>query len=95
MPRTRVQQYARSVVHVLPRAAAPLWRVGCAKCCGQKQLLRQYKFPTGAMPLLCATAVCKWSMLCYGGTAVLCYGGTAVDSSINSIGICAWHLCFE
>ena len=46
-------------------------------------------------PLLCATAVCKWSMLCYGGTAVLCYGGTAVDSSINSIGICAWHLCFE
>ena len=87
VPRTRVQQCARSGVNVPSRAAAPLWRVGYAECCGQEKLLCDggSVASTVESPDWCnASAVCKASMLC------CC--STAVDSSPC---MCEWHLCFE
>ena len=71
--RTRVQQYARSEVRVPRRAAAPLWRVGYAECCGQEQLLCDgvSVASTVEAPDWCnASSVCKSSMLCCCSTAV-------------------------
>ena len=67
VPRTSVQQCARSEVPVPRRPAAPLWRVGYVECCGQEQLLCDggSVVSTVDSPGWCiASAVCKSSMLC-------------------------------
>ena len=73
VPRTRVQQCARSEVPVPRRPAAPLCRVGYVECCGQEQLLCDggSVASTVESPGWCdASAVCKSSMLCCSSTAV-------------------------
>ena len=73
VPRTRVQQCARSEVPVPRRPAVPLWRVGYVECCGQEQLLCDggSVASTVESPGWCnASAVCKSSMLCCCSTAV-------------------------
>ena len=73
VPRTRVQQDARSEVRVPRRAAAPLWRVGFSEGCGQEQLLCDggSVASTVEAPDRCnATVVCKSSMRCCSSTAV-------------------------